>query len=43
MQEEIDIPLVMEDFDMAIKNISKSVSKDQLQEYAEWMKQFGSV
>ena len=43
MQEEIDVPLTMEDFLEALKNISKSVSKDQLIAYAEWMKQFGSV
>jgi SpoVK/Ycf46/Vps4 family AAA+-type ATPase len=33
----------MEDFMEAIKNIQKSVSKDQLKEYDEWMKMFGSV
>lgn len=43
MQSEIDIPLCLQDFLDAIKNISKSVSKDQLKDYSEWMKQFGSV
>jgi katanin p60 ATPase-containing subunit A1 len=43
MQEEIDVPLTMEDFLEALKNISKSVSQDQLTAYSEWMKQFGSV
>ena len=43
IQEEIDVPLSMEDFLEAIKNIQKSVSKDQLKDYAEWMKMFGSV
>ena len=43
IQDEIDIPLTMADFLEAIKNIQKSVSKDQLQSYAEWMKMFGSV
>ena len=43
MQEEIDVPLTMQDFIDALKNISKSVSQDQLTAYAEWMKQFGSV
>ncbi len=37
MQEEIDIPLVMDDFELAIKNISRSVGKEQLKEYDEWM------
>jgi katanin p60 ATPase-containing subunit A1 len=43
MQDEIDVPLTMQDFIDAIKNIQKSVSQDQLQSYAEWMKMFGSV
>jgi len=43
MADEIDIPLTMKDLEDAIKNISKSVSQDQLQSYSEWMKQFGSV
>ena len=43
MQSEIDVPLTMQDFLDAIKNIQKSVSKDQLKDYAEWMKMFGSV
>jgi katanin p60 ATPase-containing subunit A1 len=38
MQEEIDVPLTMEDFLEALKNISKSVSQDQLTAYSEWMK-----
>jgi katanin p60 ATPase-containing subunit A1 len=43
MQNEIDVPLTMQDFLDAIKNIQKSVSKDQLKDYSEWMKMFGSV
>lgn len=43
MASEVNVPLVMRDFTEAIKNISKSVGQDQLTEYAEWMKQFGSV
>lgn len=43
MQEEIDIPLTMQDFRDAIKNISKSVSQEQLNSYVDWMKTFGSV
>jgi len=43
MQSEIDVPLTMQDFLDAIKNIQKSVSKDQLKDYADWMKEFGSV
>jgi len=38
MKEMAQIPLSMEDFEGAIKNISKSVSQSQLAEYMEWMK-----
>jgi katanin p60 ATPase-containing subunit A1 len=34
MQDEIDVPLTMEDFLEAIKNIQKSVSQEQLNQYA---------
>lgn len=43
MQQEIDVPLTMQDFLDAIKNVSKSVSQEQLLQYSEWMKMFGSV
>jgi len=33
----------MQDFIDAIKNIQKSVSKEQLKDYSEWMNLFGSV
>ena len=39
----IDIPVVMEDFKNALKNISKSVSTEYLHKYAKWMKEFGST
>ena len=40
-QSELDVPITMEDFMDAIKNISKSVSQANLDEYAKWMKEFG--
>ena len=43
IQNEIDVPLTMQDFLDAIKNISKSVSKEQLKDYSDWMNMFGSV
>lgn len=42
-QKEIDIPISMKDFEEAIKNISRSVSQANLDEYAKWMKEFGCV
>jgi Vps4 C terminal oligomerisation domain len=43
MANEVDVPLTMQDFRDAIKNICKSVCQEQLVEYATWMKQFGAV
>ena len=43
MQKDFETPLTMLDFQEAIKNVSKSVSKDQLDEYSNWMKMFGSA
>lgn len=43
MKEEVDQPLTMQDFVEAITNIQKSVSQQSLDEYAAWMKEFGSV
>ncbi len=40
-QAQIDVPLTMAEFEQAAKNISKSVSKEFLQKYAKWMKEFG--
>jgi katanin p60 ATPase-containing subunit A1 len=42
MKESIDVPIMMNDFKEALKNISKSVSQESLKEYADWMKEFGS-
>eukprot|EP00826_Nyctotherus_ovalis_P037413 TRINITY_DN3408_c0_g1_i2.p1 TRINITY_DN3408_c0_g1~~TRINITY_DN3408_c0_g1_i2.p1 ORF type:complete len:204 (-),score=86.99 TRINITY_DN3408_c0_g1_i2:57-668(-) len=42
-QTEIDIPITMQDFRNALKNISKSVSTEYLDRYAKWMKEYGSV
>ena len=43
MKDKFTVPLGMSDFRDAIKNTSKSVSKDQLEGYAKWMAEFGSV
>ena len=43
VQNEINVALTMEDFVEAIKNVSKSVSQGQLDEYSAWMAEFGSV
>ena len=43
MQDEINIALTQSDFLEAIKNVQKSVSQDQLNEYQNWMAEFGAV
>ena len=43
VQNEINIPLTMDAFLEAIRNVSKSVSQAQLDEYQQWMAEFGSV
>ena len=42
-KHELESPTTMEDFEMAMKKVSKSVSKADLEKYENWMKEFGSV
>ncbi|KAF6017790.1 KATNAL1 [Bugula neritina] len=42
-KEELNLPTTMEDFRLAIKKVSKSVSNDDLKKYEEWMAEFGSI
>lgn len=39
--EELDLPITQSDFIDALKNTSKSVSKESLDDYAKWMAEFG--
>lgn len=43
LKDELDVPVTQADFLEAIKNTSKSVGQDDLQHFADWMKEFGSV
>jgi katanin p60 ATPase-containing subunit A1 len=42
-QEEFEVPITMQDFLDALKNIQKSVGQDSLDEYVKWMAEFGCV
>uniref|UniRef100_T1JGH2 Katanin p60 ATPase-containing subunit A1 n=1 Tax=Strigamia maritima TaxID=126957 RepID=T1JGH2_STRMM len=42
-KEELELPVSRRDFEEAIKNCNKSVSKEDLQRYEKWMKEFGST
>ncbi|KAK3560247.1 hypothetical protein QTP86_003999 [Hemibagrus guttatus] len=42
-KDELQMPVTMEDFEIALKKISKSVSAADLKKYEAWMNEFGSV
>ncbi|XP_048258417.1 katanin p60 ATPase-containing subunit A1-like isoform X2 [Haliotis rufescens] len=42
-KDELIQPTTMEDFENAIHRVNKSVSKEDLERYEKWMKEFGSV
>jgi len=42
LQEELDVPIVMDDFIKALKNVQKSVGTEHLKKYSKWMEEFGS-
>jgi len=41
-REELLTPTSMEDFEQAMKNVSKTVSAADLEKYEKWMNEFGS-
>merc|ERR1719215_428284 len=43
LKDELDVPVMQPDFLEAVKNVSKSVGNEDLQHFADWMKEFGSV
>uniref|UniRef100_UPI00398F3FA3 katanin p60 ATPase-containing subunit A-like 1 n=1 Tax=Pristiophorus japonicus TaxID=55135 RepID=UPI00398F3FA3 len=42
-KEELQMPVTMDDFELSLKKISKSVSASDLEKYTTWMAEFGSV
>jgi SpoVK/Ycf46/Vps4 family AAA+-type ATPase len=42
-KDHLKVPITMDHFTEALKSTSRSVNQDQLKEYEEWMKQFGST
>lgn len=40
-EKEVNIPLCMDDFLEALKNVKPSVGKGDLANYEKWMKEFG--
>lgn len=40
--EEVDLPVSTQDFNEAIGKCNKSVSKQDLEKYEKWMREFGS-
>ena len=43
LKEQFQTPTKMEDFIAAVSKISSSVSKEMLEKYDKWMKDFGSI
>lgn len=41
-KEEMHMPTTMEDFEMALKKVSKSVSAADIERYEKWIYEFGS-
>ncbi|RXN13156.1 katanin p60 ATPase-containing subunit A-like 1 [Labeo rohita] len=41
-KDELQMPVTMEDFELALKKISKSVSAADLEKYESWMSEFGT-
>ncbi|XP_039179547.1 katanin p60 ATPase-containing subunit A-like 1 isoform X1 [Crotalus tigris] len=42
-KEDLQMPVMKGDFDLALKKISKSVSAADLEKYEQWMSEFGST
>ena len=42
-KHELDLPTTADDFQVAIKKVSKSVSNDDIAQFMKWMEEFGSV
>ncbi|XP_075055049.1 katanin p60 ATPase-containing subunit A-like 1 isoform X2 [Mixophyes fleayi] len=42
-KDELQMPVTMMDFELALKKISKSVSASDLEKYEKWMGEFGSA
>lgn len=41
-KDEMQMPTTMDDFEMALKKVSKSVSATDLEKYEKWIAEFGS-
>lgn len=42
-EQEVNVPLTKQDFLEALKNVNKSVGKEDIKKYEVWMNQFGTV
>lgn len=42
-KEELDLPVNMEDFGLALNKVAKSVSDADIKKYEDWMKEFGAT
>lgn len=42
-KDKLEQPTSMDDFNIAVSKCSKSVSESDLEKYAKWMSEYGSV
>ena len=42
-RDELQMPTTMDDFNVALQKVSKSVSATDLERYTQWMGEFGST
>lgn len=43
LKDEVDVPVTHEDFLEALRNVQKSVGTEDLENFAAWMREFGSI
>ena len=42
-KHELELPTTADDFQQAIRKVSKSVSSKDIEEFKKWMDEFGSI
>lgn len=43
LKDELDVPVTQDDFMEALRNVQKSVGTEDLEHFANWMREFGSI
>jgi katanin p60 ATPase-containing subunit A1 len=43
VKEEVDLPITVQDFEQALAKCNKSVSKETVEKFEQWMHKYGST